>query len=656
MQLHRSKWTPSKSWRQITPGSATPLRKEVFHQRIVTILSDPLIPYSAETTLAYCQHRNIDGHARFHLLLPTQLPRAAANEKLADEQEADDFNFDAQKGKRRLGAFHTDDYHTMWTKLIEYVQLDCALEDTTTMVAIFSELKQYEELRASSNLALTSAPTQTRSTAIKTSALTEINLKNIREFEDIELWQDHVETTFALYHVKDYLKNEATCRHDLTVSQSLYTTVSQALEGSTCHFLVETHKASALVSALYKAIDTEQNTPAHKDNRMLEEVKKLLNVRLDTHTSGPEFVHQWKNSINYFKKHNIKIIEDKRVARAILLNGIEDESYMQCKSFIAKNRDKDIDEYFAEIMTASELLRSTPTITNMPVRRTTVQDGGGKKQRSKTNAPVDRTDPNYWRVPSLPKGCEKGMTPECHAILERWRSIANNPKKNNSEMNKLSYKGPAVKERDSYPPQPHTRHGYAGSGGQYQNSQATIDAGYAYYDDAYGETQYQGYPQYKKQVSFTQQHQEYPYRSQQGRGRGGPGRAHQGGRGRGRTGRIKGHYDSGHLRQYRRTPKGPEIYQQEEPYDTHQQEFMDEDYEDEHYDQHPCEQQQPSGKRPARVLKPGAQTTSVSRRTKRRAMEESPDEEEQPTHDDEGHAMPSEPPAKAAGRGRGPGK
>ena len=43
---------------------------------------------------------------------------------------------------------------------------------------------------------------------------------------------------------------------------------------------------------------------------MLEEIKKLLNARLDQHTDGPGFVNQWKNSLNYFKKNNITIIDD----------------------------------------------------------------------------------------------------------------------------------------------------------------------------------------------------------------------------------------------------------------------------------------------------------------------------------------------------------
>ena len=45
-------------------------------------------------------------------------------------------------------------------------------------------------------------------------------------------------------------------------------------------------------------------------SKMLEDIKKLLNARLNQHTDGPAFINQWKNSLNHFKKNNIKIIDD----------------------------------------------------------------------------------------------------------------------------------------------------------------------------------------------------------------------------------------------------------------------------------------------------------------------------------------------------------
>ena len=215
------------------------------------------------------------------------------------------------------------------------------------MSTIFKELKQYKELHTLSHLAF---PTTTgRSSAIKPSQLTEITFKNSWEFNDIELWQEHVGNTFSLCHVEDCLQDEAKCKADPTASRSLFTHIGQAPLDTNCDAPVEAHKASTLVSALCKAVDTTLNTPAHKDSKMSEEIKKLLNARLDQHTDGPVFMNQWKSLPNHFKKNNIKTIDNLCVACAILLNGIEDEGYLQCESHIAKNRNEDLDTHFTEI-------------------------------------------------------------------------------------------------------------------------------------------------------------------------------------------------------------------------------------------------------------------------------------------------------------------
>ena len=166
------------------------------------------------------------------------------------------------------------------------------------------------------------------------------------------------------------------------MSKSLFIHISQALLNTDCNAPVEAHKASSLVSALCKAVDTTLNTPAHKDSKMLEEIKKLLNAWLDQHTDGPAFVNQWKNSLNHFKKNNIKIVEDLWVARAISLNGIEDKGYLQCKSYIAKNRNENL-------VSTSELIKSALLPVTQQVRCATHDEASGK-YRSKKKEPTQK--------------------------------------------------------------------------------------------------------------------------------------------------------------------------------------------------------------------------------------------------------------------------
>ena len=185
MQLNGSRWTPARSWQSVMPGSGSPLRKDVFHQRTVKILTNAHIPLSAETTQAYCTFRQLDSHERFHYLDSTNLPMPQDTEQLAKEQETDPFCFKGP-GKQRLGAFHNGNYHTMWSKLTQCMTLDCALDESTTMSTIFQELKQYKELHNASHLAF-STSTMGRSSVIKPLQLTEITLKNLQEFDNIEL-------------------------------------------------------------------------------------------------------------------------------------------------------------------------------------------------------------------------------------------------------------------------------------------------------------------------------------------------------------------------------------------------------------------------------------------------------------------------------------
>ena len=252
---------------------------------------------------------------------------------------------------------------------------------------------------------------------------------------DFKDWFDSVANAYGICGHQCFLDSERICTANDEVSYSIKCNLSSALKNGTLAYLCEEMKAERNAFVFLQGIRSAADEKADHRNREFKQWLDLFTQTLKTPDDCYGFINKFSLSISALKEAKSAAVQDDILLRALLLQAIQCEDFVDVKLEITKDLDMKPDAIIKSLkahklaLDSEEILsdgRSTMTSPRQ-VRRGNISDGASK---------FGDTKPAF-RIPRWPRGLYEVCTAPLWKQLTAWKMLVNKDKLNDDEHKRL---------------------------------------------------------------------------------------------------------------------------------------------------------------------------------------------------------------------------
>ncbi|KAL7575092.1 hypothetical protein ACA910_000460 [Epithemia clementina (nom. ined.)] len=211
-------------------------------------------------------------------------------------------------------------------------------------------------------------------------------------------------------------------QNDLAVS--VFYSVRAALQDGTAANLATALYDKQQYDPLVLWVDIEKwyDTSVHRADVVLFEVKRLLNLCLDSNTHPPQFISDFRVCLLHLEKNKAGIATDKDTLRALLLVAIQDDEFDTVRDSIVHDPSRNVDTILKDIRERD---------TSLHIKDSGNSDGSSFRTARRTSHPqakrqgaATKVGTATWSIPRFPESWKASFGSKMFQLLLDWRSTA----------------------------------------------------------------------------------------------------------------------------------------------------------------------------------------------------------------------------------------
>jgi len=306
--------------------------------------------------------------------------------------------------------------------LIRYAKLGSPLSVDLTLESIRSAVDAHERGAISSTSSVEASPRKSSKTDVPDLPKWDGNIQFFFS------WRDRVMDTLGKAQLMRYLCDPSVVTSDKSTAEGVFYALRIALsDGPACNLSAPMIKDSNYNPiTLWNSVIERFESKASKAGFLLNEIRTLIDLRLDASTTASHFVASFEACLLRLVSFNAKIAEDEATIRALLLRAIQDDDYKSTQDYITANPECDptsIYEHLQNRETAMMAISDSPPgilVDGLPSSASS-----RRTQKSvRFNTPSGNRFPP-WNIPPIPSSWSDALGKRIYEVICEWRNAAN---------------------------------------------------------------------------------------------------------------------------------------------------------------------------------------------------------------------------------------
>lgn len=248
--------------------------------------------------------------------------------------------------------------------------------------------------------------------------------------EDYFRWSESTLNELGKAGLIDALKDQSYNTKHPELSSSVFFALRTAVgEGhARDHAMRLANKGDYNAYKLWSGLSTYYDTKLERANATLTQVKKILELRLDSSITATEFIADWNECLTTLEKVGASLATDNDTLRALLLVAIQDDSYDTVRDVLVNQPLRKVDDILTDLRNreASMMIKDGAigaAIDSAPSSGSARRASTTIKSKSRDSSPGERGQHRPWKVPPICSSFKKLMNTGAYNALCQWRSF-----------------------------------------------------------------------------------------------------------------------------------------------------------------------------------------------------------------------------------------